>query len=765
MVAGDIYLKTYKAGEAPGPIECVKRLFRYKAARFVGYAVALYVSIAAVAVFVPAASFLNNTTYALVAAGAAAILHYFNLRSEGAGLTFGSYQAAFDAKEEWPHGGFLDWLGRYPFYLVFLIGAVLSIPLWGAWYLLKGILYFIMEQTGDNERLRQEDEARCQEQARLDRIAEGRTIDGLPERVAERIEASYGTAFPAQKKAILDTLTDLIAGLFIPRVYAEDLDLNAYEKHDSEYVYRLLEKKWGQRPDEMLVSKSLEAFRNFFDALPSFVSNPPLFTSPLSQVLPSEVPVYWFFDTFDVHPGTWRLRYWFNLNRGYLLEDHKEGFPDDPAVYRKLIKGYFPDVPFPVSLPRELRFEGTWIVAPQGTGKTTLLSRMLKFDLEEVKKGKASIVILDSKGELTDNAKRLAVFDAELKGKLLLIEPSSTLAINPLDLGGNIQHTIGLIEYLFSFGMGTTPKQAMLFRSILIAIAGIPNANLSTFRRFLREGWEPFREHIEKLHPEDRDFFMKPGLGGKSEFDNNDYMPTRQELLVRIQDLITKVPILRQMFSAKQTLLKLGEAMDDGKVIVINNSTQILGDAGSEFFGRLFLALIRGEAQKREGRADEDKLPCYVYIDECDVVMKRDENVATILSKCRSQKIALILAHQRLSQIEADKVSSALRDSGIRIANSDDEAPELASRMRMDIGALRSMGKGQFAVFMRRYTKRGIVCSVENDHIANWPKMSDGAFARIKREMEEQLCFEPEVEVEDVKATEAADDTAPARWT
>lgn len=440
----------------------------------------------------------------------------------------------------------------------------------------------------------------------------------------------------------------------------------------------------------------------------------------------------------------------------------------------EIVRGYLRNTPFadlllepvPFSIPQHLRFEGTWIVAPAGTGKTTLLSSLLKADLEEVRVGRASIIVMDSKGELTRNLARSERFapGGDLYGKLVLIEPSSHLAINPIDLGASIAHTIGLIEYLFSFGLETTAKQSGLFRAVLIALSAIPDASFATFRSFLRAGWEPYREHIEKLHREDRDFFTKPTETGASEYDDRGYMETKRQLLWRIQDLTTRVPLLRDMFSAPKTLIDLGKEMDAGRVIVIDNASQTLDQAGSEFFGRLFLALIRGQAEQREGR--KFKLPCYVYIDECDTVIAHDENVNTILTKCRSQKIALTLAHQKLADITSDRVKAALRDCGVRFANVDDEAPDLAARMRTTPDKLRQLSTGQFALFMRRMTQ-SLTVKIANNPISDWSKMSPEQFEAIRQMMASRFHYRPSPSAppdEPPPGEPPAADTTPAKW-
>jgi hypothetical protein len=49
--------------------------------------------------------------------------------------------------------------------------------------------------------------------------------------------------------------------------------------------------------------------------------------------------------------------------------------------------------------------------------------------------------------------------------------------------------------------------------------------------------------------------------------------------------------------------------------------------------------------------------------------------VATISDECRSQKIALIMAHQRVAQITSDNVKDALGNCAIGRAITDDAEP------------------------------------------------------------------------------------------
>jgi hypothetical protein len=372
---------------------------------------------------------------------------------------------------------------------------------------------------------------------------------------------------------------------------------------------------------------------------------------------------------------------------------------------------------------------------------------------------------MDSKGDFLDHAKKLKDFAPgnALAGRLVLIEPRPDLALNPLDLGTSAGHAISLLEYIFSSLLDTTPTplQSSLFRSVLLAMQAIPDATFETFRKFLTEGWRPFEQYIQTMHPDDRDFFVN------GEYDSKTYTETKQQLLWRIRDLTTKVPLLRDMFKAPRTKIDLGKEMDAGKVIIIDNSVAKLA-AGSEFFARFFVALILSAAQQRAGKNQDDKLPCYFYIDECDTVIARDLKIAEIIQRCRSQKIGLVMAHQTLTQIENEKVKAALADCAVRIANSDDEASQLAQRLRTEPSLLQSLKKGQFAIFMRDLMKRPIVVDVPPEKaIWNeeyWPKMSDEEFADIQADMHKRYSTDAPQEPPILPDDDVPPSTGPAKW-
>jgi hypothetical protein len=347
--------------------------------------------------------------------------------------------------------------------------------------------------------------------------------------------------------------------------------------------------------------------------------------------------------------------------------------------------------------------------------------------MEDIEKPDACLILMDSKGDFIDPIRRLG----SIQDRLIVIDPDpqNPVAINPLDIAqANIAQSVDLLEYLFAslLEFKMTAMQTTLFRSVLRAlVVGFPNPTLETFRDLLANGYEKYAVHIEKLPPDLREFFHR-------DFNERNYADRRREVLQRLRLLLDN-DTMRAMLTAGTTRFRIGEAMDTGKIVIINNSKARLGDQGAEFFGRFFIAQVLAAAQQRSARRPEEKPPVYFYIDECQNVIARDEKIPTILDECRSQNIALIMAHQRTKQISAENVLDALSNCAIRFANSDEEARYLAPRLRTSPEFLQSLGRGRFAAYVRDVTKEAAAVSVNRADFANHRAIS-ATEARVAQE-------------------------------
>jgi hypothetical protein len=310
-------------------------------------------------------------------------------------------------------------------------------------------------------------------------------------------------------------------------------------------------------------------------------------------------------------------------------------------------------------------------------------------------------------------------------------------------------------------GSTTTPLQSTLFRSVIIATKATAKPSLAVVRDILRQGWQPYEREIRSLDPEDQEFFLAPREDGKSDFDSKTYADTKRQLGWRLKDLTDRALVLRGTLRSTETKIDLQSLIDEGNILIINAKTNVLGDMGSEFWQRLWIALLLNAA-----RARKTKLPCYVYIDEAHTGIARDQKIAKILDECRSAHIGMIISHQRMSQITDKGVEDALANCAIRMANSDLDAAQLAPRLRTTTKHLESLSVGSFAAFVRDKTPEAVTLNVVRTNPADLPQLTSTEEQSLRDAMRARYSSSPEAEVAPPAASNTTEDgdTSAQKW-
>lgn len=287
----------------------------------------------------------------------------------------------------------------------------------------------------------------------------------------------------------------------------------------------------------------------------------------------------------------------------YDTEPEPEPEPEPPK--QKTAEDYINEL-----MKSPARFEHTHILGATGTGKTELLKQLIADDVET----NASVIVMAPKGNLIRTLARMTTLDAD---RLILIEPDAHVALNLFDLGPE------LLIYVFESLLESepTPKQKAFLNQMKVK-------NLAEFRAFLK-----------KKH-------------------DNLYSKTAEEMQWRL-DLLLSNPLIEQMFSHPHTQVYMDEIMSAGKVLLIDTSLKKLGEIGSSFFGRFFIALIALATERRE----PPLRPVYVYIDECATYLT--DYLESLLDRAREAKVGLTLAHQSLAQL-TPKLEASIHNTALK---------------------------------------------------------------------------------------------------
>jgi hypothetical protein len=444
-------------------------------------------------------------------------------------------------------------------------------------------------------------------------------------------------------------------------------------------------------------------------------------------------------------------------------------YEGDDLVYRYLkdtpLLQIFDNSSVPFTIPDKPRFEHGWILAPQGTGKTQLIQFLVSCDLERVARDEASVVVMDSQGDLIDQISSLKEFapGGPLHDKLVVIEPDIDypLALNIFDMGKDrldgysardreqlANSTIDLLTYVFDALLGEggmmTTKQSTLYRYVIRLLMQMPEATLATFANILKikklEELKPYREHIEKLHAPARDFF-------ETQFCDRQFSETKAQVAWRLSNMLENT-VFERMFSFPKSKLDLFTELNSAKIILINTDRALLGEERTTVFGRFFIAMLLSAAQERATLQRSNRLPVFCYIDEAHDYISHDTKITRILDQARKMNISMMLAHQRTKQIAVPNVLDALATTSVKFASTDNtaDAQMLAKSMNTKAEFISSQREQHFALHIRRQTETAISVKVPFFVLENREHMSPEERREVRDHMRDKYASKYQME-------------------
>ena len=111
-------------------------------------------------------------------------------------------------------------------------------------------------------------------------------------------------------------------------------------------------------------------------------------------------------------------------------------------------------------------------------------------------------------------------------------------------------------------------------------------------------------------------------------------------------------PIIRNIIGQVKSSIDMRKVMDEGKILIMDLSKGRIGEDNSRLLGALMITKLQLAAMQRVDVPEEKRRDFFLYIDEF-------QNFATlsfisILSEARKYRLALILGHQYITQMEEE---------------------------------------------------------------------------------------------------------------
>ena len=287
-----------------------------------------------------------------------------------------------------------------------------------------------------------------------------------------------------------------------------------------------------------------------------------------------------------------------------------------------------------------------YVVGKTGMGKTAMLQNMA---VQDIQNGKG-IGFVDPHGEAAE--------------ELLDFVPSSRINdvvyINPADLNYpiafNVMESVGLeYRHLVAGGlMGVFKKiwpdvwsarMEYILNNSILALLECPGSTLLGINRMFSDT-DFRRKVVEKItDPVVRSFWVNEYARYAQRYET--------EATAAIQNKVGQfisAPLIRNIIGQVRSTIDMREIMDKSKILILNLSKGRIGEDNSRLLGALLITKIQLAAMSRVDIPENDRKDFFLYVDEFQNFAT--ESFTNILSEARKYRLALILAHQYIAQME-----------------------------------------------------------------------------------------------------------------
>ena len=325
-----------------------------------------------------------------------------------------------------------------------------------------------------------------------------------------------------------------------------------------------------------------------------------------------------------------------------------------------------------VLLDETTRRQHTYIVGQTGTGKTTLMKTMIQADL----KAGNGIMVIDPHGELYHDM--LSLVPEERVKDVVLFDPSDIeypMALNMLEVQQNgerdylIKEMRAILKRFIRehFDLNDGSYSGPVFyqhvmNNMLLAMSDSENPGTIIefyaifqsdhfWRRWLPLQWENaiLRNWVDEVLP-NVNYNQTDRSNGTR---HGDYYSGK------FMDFVSDSRI-RNIFGQPRSTVDFTKAIEETKIVFVNLSKGLLGEANASFLGMILMAKITAAFMGRAKDIAEGKQlkPYYLYVDEFQSIAT--ENFSILLSEARKFGLGLVLANQYLAQVDDRKIKNAL---------------------------------------------------------------------------------------------------------
>ncbi len=287
-----------------------------------------------------------------------------------------------------------------------------------------------------------------------------------------------------------------------------------------------------------------------------------------------------------------------------------------------------------------------YIVGKTGMGKSALLKNMV---IQDIRDGHG-VCFVDPHGEVTEEL--LDFIPEERIDDVIYFNPadvSHPIAFNVMEnVDPDYRHLVasGLMGVFKKIWPDVwSARMEYILNNAILALLEYPGSTLLGINRLLSD--PSYREKVlEKVKDPVIKSFWVNEFGRYSQRYESEATAAIQN---KIGQFIS-APLIRNIVGQVNTSFNLRAAMDSKKIILLNLSKGRIGEDSSRLLGGLLITKLQLAAMSRVDTPEERRNDFFLYVDEFQNFAT--ESFVNILSEARKYRLALILAHQYISQME-----------------------------------------------------------------------------------------------------------------
>jgi len=289
-------------------------------------------------------------------------------------------------------------------------------------------------------------------------------------------------------------------------------------------------------------------------------------------------------------------------------------------------------------------FRHTLLLAQTGAGKSNAIAWRIANIIDEVADGKASLILLEPQGELTQDVLWHDII-THMMDRVTIIDPAENLvSVNLFDDVKTPQELHEAIErvnrVLGTIMLDMTPFQRETLTFSMRAMYAQGNPSMRSLLTILRQGRAGLV--LDKIPTAVADFFAH-------DFKDSD----ARYVISRLNGLLAN-PIFENLFGKDYTTFDMADEMQEGRLIVIKAAN------APHLYGRFWIEEVARSIRSRMAIPSEKRMPTHFIIDEAQNYIAEDLHFAEILDRARAARIAMLVAFHHMGQIKNDHVRNSL---------------------------------------------------------------------------------------------------------